>query len=400
MRTHRADREQRTARRSWRLLLTLGLVAVTAAACGETTAPTPAADLPSASAAPAATAPSSSPAVSPSISPSASPSASPLVSYEDLSGIPTTPDLAHRYPIAVMLDDSPAARPQAGLAAASIVWQAPIEGGIARYMPIFQSGTPGAIGPVRSARLYFVRWAAEWKAVYLHAGGPPPLKNFLAGKQKLVLNANGKATRRVTFRKAPHNLYSKGQRLRAYAEKTLHATADHLAYDPSTPGVLQPFRDAALEAERGPDGGTISVSYTSERVAYGYDRSTNTWLRTVDGRPHYDAGDRPNAGFGAKGAGPRLAPTTVIVMLVPIRRSASITGPALGRLEADSIGSNKAWVFADGRMQVATWNKKNAQSRTRFLDAAGAEIALPRGQIFVQVVSSTKAFASKVESAR
>ena len=323
-----------------------------------------------------------------------------MVSYEDLSGVPTTPDLAHRYPIAVMLDDSPAARPQAGLAAASVIWQAPIEGGIARYMVVFQSGDPGAIGPVRSGRLYFVRWAAEWKAVYLHAGGPPPLKNFLRGKQKLVLNADGKRTRRVTYRKAPHNLYSEGTRLRTYAEHTLHATADNLAYDPAKPGVLQPFRDAAPEAGRGADGGTISVTYTSERVAYAYDRSTNTWLRTVDGRPNYDAGDRPNAGFGAKGAGPRIAPTTVIVMLVPIRRSASITGPALGRLEADSIGSNKAWVFADGRMQVATWSKKDAQSRTRFLDAAGAEIVLPRGQLFVQVVPSTKAFSSKVEPAR
>ena len=302
--------------------------------------------------------------------------------------------------MAVMLDDSPAARPQAGLSAASIVWQAPIEGGIARYMAVYQAGDPGAIGPVRSARLYFVRWAAEWKAVYLHAGGPPPLKNFLAGKQTLVLNVNGKATRRVSFRKAPHNLYSEGARLRKYAEGTLHATADNLAYDPSAPGVLQPFRDAAPEAERGPDGGSISVTYISERVAYSYERSTNTWLRTVDRRPHYDAGNRPNAGFGAKGAGPRLAPTTVIVMLVPIRRSASITGPALGRLEADSIGSNKAWVFADGRMQVATWSKSDAKARTRFLDAAGTEIVLPRGQMFIQVVPSTKAFASKVEPTR
>ena len=313
--------------------------------------------------------------------------------------MPTTADRAHRYPIAVMLDDSPAARPQAGLAAASVVWQAPVEGGIPRYMAVFQAGDPGLIGPVRSARLYFVRWAAEWKAVYLHAGGPPPLKLYLRGNQSLVLDADGKKSRRVTFRKAPHNLYSEGARLRTYAEETLKATADRLDYDPSRPGVLQPFRDAAPEVERGPDGGTISVTYTSERVTYGYDRVTNTWLRVVDGRPQYDAGDRPNAGFGAKGAGPRIAPTTVIVMLVPIRRSASITGPALGRLEADSIGSNKAWVFADGRLQVARWSKKDAQARTRFLDTAGADIVLPRGQIFIQVVSSTSALKSKVEPA-
>jgi Protein of unknown function (DUF3048). len=398
MRTPTADPARRRAGRFGHLLLTLGLAAVIVGACGQQTTPTPSTAIPSTSAGPTTTTPSASPAAL-SPAPSSSPSPSPAFVYEDLSGIVTAADLAHRYPMAVMLDDSPAARPQSGLAAASVVWQAPVEGGIPRYMAVFQAGTAGSIGPVRSARLYFVRWAAEWKAVYLHAGGPLPLKYFLRGKQQLVLNADGKATRRVTFRKAPHNLYSEGTRLRTYAERTLHATTDKLAYDPSQPGVLQPFRDGAAEAQRGKDGGTISVKYVSEQVAYRYDRPTNTWLRTVDGRPQYDAGDRPNAGSGAKGAGPRIAPTTVIVMLVAIRRSASITGPALGRLEADSIGSNKAWVFADGRMQLAKWSKHDAQSRTRFLDAAGAEIVLPRGQIFIQVVSSASAFSSKVEPA-
>src|SRR5258708_2416214 len=129
---------------------------------------------------------------SPPPSSSASQSAPPLV-YEDLSGVPTTAELAHRYPIAVMIDDSPAARQQAGLSFASIVWQAPAEGGIPRYMAVFQAGTPPRIGPVRSARPYFVRWAAEWKAVYLHPRRPPPLRAFLAGRQTLVLDVPGRA---------------------------------------------------------------------------------------------------------------------------------------------------------------------------------------------------------------
>jgi len=345
----------------------------------------------------ASTSPPASPSPRPTASPSPSPSPVPLI-YEDLSGIPTTGELAHRYPIAVMIDDSPAARQQAGLSVASIVWQAPAEGGIPRYMAIFQSGTPPRIGPVRSARLYFVRWAAEWKAVYLHAGGPPPLRAYLAGRQKLVIDVNGRATSRVRFRAAPHNLYSEGPRLRRFAERDLPTSK--LAYDPSEPGRLQPFRDAAPGSERGPDGGTIRVAYTSGKVSYRYDRASNTWLRSVDGREQHDALATANRGHGTIGAGPRIAPTTVVVMVVPIRRSKSIEGPALGRLEADSIGTNTAWVFADGRVTKGTWRKKSPTDRTRFFDARGQEIVFPRGQIFVQVVPKGSAAAFSVEASR
>jgi DUF3048 family protein len=322
----------------------------------------------------------------------------PLI-YEDLSGIPTTAEFAHRYPIAVMIDDSPAARQQSGLSVASIVWQAPAEANIPRYMAIFQSGTPPRIGPVRSARLYFVRWAAEWKAVYLHAGGPRPLRNYLAnGSQQLVIDVNGRITSRVRFRAAPHNLYSDGARLRRFANEDLPTSK--LAYDPSEAGRLQPFRDAVPEADRGPDGGTIRVTYSSARVDYTYDRASNTWLRSVDGREQHDALATENRGNGAVGSGPRIAPTTVVVMVVPIRRSARTSGPAMGAMEADSIGKNTAWVFADGRVTKGTWRKATETDRTRFLDAGGKEIAFPRGQIFIQVVPGASAATFKVEATR
>jgi hypothetical protein len=298
----------------------------------------------------------------------------------------------------VMLDDSPAARPQAGLSAASVIWQAPAEAGIPRYMAVYQSGTPPSLGPIRSARLYFAEWAAEWRAVYLHAGGPPPLKAYLASKKSPILDVNGRATRRVTWRSAPHNLYTTGDRLRTFAERSRKATADRLAYDPTAAGVLQPFRDAAPEVLRGADGGTIRVTYTSERVDYRYDRAANVWHRSVDGKSQHDALDAANRGYGAEATGPEIAPTTVIVMIVPIKRSDSID-EALGRLEAASIGSGNAWVFADGRVVTATWKKRTVADRTRFLDVRGAEIELPRGQIIVQVIPARSSFSFAVEAA-
>jgi hypothetical protein len=299
-----------------------------------------------------------------------------------------------------MLDDSPAGRPQAGLSDASVVYQAPAEGGIPRYMALFQAGAPKRIGPVRSARLYFVRWASEVRAVYAHVGGPLPLRAYLDAGKGDVVNADAMrwaspTFSRVDWRDKPHNSYTSEPKLRALGRR-LGATDDSLGYDADE---LWSFRDSAELAARGRDGGRIGITYTSERVEYRYDRATNTWLRSVDGREHRDPGYTENAGFGARTNGPRIAPVTVIVMVVPIRRSSSIQGPALGRLEADTVGRNVAWIFADGRLTKGTWKKASTAGRTRFYDASGAEMVLPRGQIFVQVVPKLSRASATVEVA-
>jgi hypothetical protein len=342
---------------------------------------------PRASATPSATrSPNPTPSLSPTPSPTPTPAPTPEA-YEDLSGIPTTKELAHRYPIAVMLDDHPDARPQAGLAYASIVYQAPVEGYIPRYMAVFQAGTPPAVGPVRSARRYFVRWASETRAVYVHHGGPLPLLRYLNSGQGNVINADGASTYRVGFRASPHNVYTTGERLRTWADKH-GATQENLGYDPTKKGALQAFRDPVPLAKRGPDGGTIQLVYALERVDYRFSRKSSTWLRFVDGKPQHDTDDEAVRSRGT-GSGPRIQPRTVIVMIVPIRRTGSINGPALGAMEADSIGSNTAWIFTEGRVLKGTWEKRNETARTRFLDPEGKRIVLPRGQIFIQVITGS-----------
>ena len=70
-------------------------------------------------------------------------------------------DLANRHPVAVMIENSPDARPQAGLTSADIVYEAVTEGGITRFMGIFSQSYPTKAGPVRSARSYFIDWLRE-----------------------------------------------------------------------------------------------------------------------------------------------------------------------------------------------------------------------------------------------
>jgi hypothetical protein len=292
-----------------------------------------------------------------------------------------------------MLDDHPDARPQAGLAFASVVYQAPVEGDIPRYMAVFQAGTPPLIGPVRSARFYFVKWASELGDVYLHWGGPPPLLSYLNAGRGGVINADGATGYRVGWRAAPHNVYTSGERIRGWADR-IGATSERLRYEPET---LWHFRDPLPIAKRGADGGTIRFAYRLERVDYVYERGSGTWLRSVGGHAHHDAGVDP-IGAGAVGRGPRIAPRTVIVMSVQMQRTRNISGPALGAVEAHTVGSGAAWVFVEGRVIEATWRKPSDTGRTRFLDRAGNEIVLPRGQIFVQVINGRVGFSFDVEA--
>jgi hypothetical protein len=333
------------------------------------------------SSAPSASAPPSEPA-SPSASPSPTPiptptpSASPVLVPAPLTGRLVTPAAARLHPIAVMVDDLSPARPQSGFNAASIVWQAPAEGGIPRYMMIFQETIPGDVGPVRSSRYYFIAWAAELRALYAHAGGSPQALDTLRaqGSGQLVWNADefrwGGSFRRIATRNAPHNLYTTGTQLRGIA-KTVGAKDGAITW----PWTFAP--DAALGYR--PVGGRIEVQYGDVNlIRYDYDRRSNTYLRSVTGeKRQIDAATKQ-----------RVAPKNVIVMVMrfgPLNDS----NPKKHRLEAQILGSGPAWIATNGVTIKGTWKKTSLKGPTRFYDRAGRPVTLTIGQTFVQVMKTT-----------
>jgi len=171
-----------------------------------------------------------------------------------------------------MVDDYRDARPQSGFSDASVVWHAPAEGGIPRYMLLFGEGEPPAVGPVRSARHYFIAWAAEWRAMYVHVGGSPLALRTLRsedGRGGLVYDADqlrygGTYLWRIRERAAPHNVYTDFAALRALLERV--GAADAVATAPPPAPVWQ-FGPDAPEARR-PEGGRIEVPYPANRVVY------------------------------------------------------------------------------------------------------------------------------------
>ena len=243
-------------------------------------------------------------------------------------------------------------------------------------MLLFSEGDPPAVGPVRSARQYYIDWAAEWKAVYVHVGGSPQALATLASKGhgQLVFNADefrwgGTYLWRIHTRAAPHNVYTDGKHLRALAK------AVHAADATSVPAPVWRFApDAPLEDR--PVGGTISASYPQNAITYRYDRATNTYRRSVTGeKVQTDAGTKQP-----------VAPKNVVIMLMhfgPLN-----DGEHKRRLEAQDTGSGTAWIATNGRTIKGTWRKTSVQSPTRFYDAAGRPVTLTVGQTFIQVMTA------------
>ncbi len=332
--------------------------------------------------------PTATPTLEPTATPSPSPTEAPMVAATT-DGVWLPADqaaVATSKPVAVMIDDHWGARPQSGLSMADIVYQGPAEGGIPRYMAIFQTQAPPAIGPVRSAREYFVAWAEEYKAVYAHMWGAPTAMARLAkDDKKYIYNVDGLRYGgksgymwRVGFRVAPHNLYTNYARLSALG-KTLGGKAG-LDTSPFT------FGDALPPSTR-PIGGTIQVGYSANTISYVYDRTTNTYPRTVSlvtsGSARIPQVDAINQ--------QRIAPYNVILLTMNVGLLACTAASChKHRLDVQYTGHGNAMVFNNGQAITATWSKKNDYAPTviTYRDGPnkGQPVPLVRGQIFIQVV--------------
>ncbi len=353
------------------------LVTLIAAACGSPAPTAPPTAAPVAVAIPSAS-PSPSPTPTATIAP-ATPAPTPEgpQAPADLTGVMVPTELAHRLPIAVMLDDSRAARPQSGFNAASLMYQAPADGYETRYMLVFQEGDTSDIGPVRSARFYLVQWAQEVEAALAHYGGDQRSRTYIKYHPDQFTDVDGitrgnAAYHRIKTRKAPHNAYASTKSLRRVAlrlggPKTMDADL-----------FRRPFRDPVGETERGTSQ-TVRIPYRTNVISYRFDPATDTYLRSVDGKAHIDPAD-----------GKRVTTTNLVVLFQRFRIDTKIE-PGHSRPDIKTIGSGPAWVFQEGRLVKGTWRKRSDTGPTRLFDPAGDELPLVRGRTFFQVVPpSTK----------
>ncbi|MGY4691133.1 DUF3048 domain-containing protein [Salibacterium sp. K-3] len=189
-----------------------------------------------------------------------------------------TNEVSPYRPLAVMINNHPDARPQTGLAEADIVYEVLTEGELTRFLAIYQSSQPERIGPVRSARDYFVDLAAGYDAMYVAHGWSPGAKQMLQGGAVPHLNGlfhDGTLFQRSTERQAPHNSYIMFED----ALSGLDSKGYELKKDVSSNNYREDgFSDASAATAE-----DVSIWYDDKYVVqFSYDKDTETYDRSSD----------------------------------------------------------------------------------------------------------------------
>ncbi|GHU07148.1 hypothetical protein FACS189431_1260 [Alphaproteobacteria bacterium] len=302
----------------------------------------------------------------------------PVRYYSPLTGIETSEDKTKRPVTAVMIENSPEARPQSGLYDAGVVFEAVAEGGITRFIALYQEADVDPIGPVRSARPYYLEWAAAFDPSVAHVGGSAQALQMLStGSYGLNIDEQpaDDVIYRASGRYAPHDAYtSTGELLRFEAEKGKTASS-FTAWDRIDGKIPEPTtttNEAGEEIITEPTLVTdinVPVSYGQFNDSYTFDRDTNRYLRFQGGAAHLDR---------EKG---QIAPNTVIAMMVNM----GLMSDGLHN-QITTIGSGKAYIFQNGGIVEGTWSKASASAQIKFTDAEGNEIKLNRGQTWISAV--------------
>jgi len=289
-----------------------------------------------------------------------------------LTGLPVDPSVNKRPVTAIMIENSTSARPQSGLDQAGVVFEAIAEGGVTRFMAIYQDSQPDYIGPVRSARPYYVQWALGFDAAYAHVGGSPDALSDIQSWNVKDLNqfSNGGAYQRITSRDAPHNVYTSIAQLNTIESAKGYTTSSYSG-----------FLRKADNPSKTPTASTINLHLSGPVYdpSFTFNPSTNNYTRNEYGVVHTE--------LSSAGTTTNITPKVVIAMVTPLSQGAlDSTGAYYS--EYNVIGSGQVYIFQDGTVTTGTWTKSSNTEQITFTDDHGQQIKLNTGQTWITAVSS------------
>lgn len=273
--------------------------------------------------------------------------------------------IAPRPALAIKVENHPLARPQAGLNDADIVYEEPVEGGLTRFIAVFQCSASGRVGPVRSGRTTDPNVLRQFgAAIFGYAGGVPIVKREVpqAGLTDVNYIVAAPAYTRDAARAAPHNLYTSTAALRKAAA--------------SDTGAPNPVLSYALDlAQKSRKARVVHLPFSGySDVYWRWSARDSAWLRWHGTVPHTVEGDE------------QVSATNVVVQVVGVSASSIIDAAGNASPEVDLVGSGKAYVFRDGRVIIGRWERPTLDDVTRFLTRGGTEIALAPGRTWVELL--------------
>lgn len=298
-------------------------------------------------------------------------------------------------PLGIMIENHKEAHPQSGLSFADVIYEAVAEGGITRFLVMYHCQDGGVIGPIRSARTYFLDFVSEYgtSPLYIHVGGAnvPGPANALGqidtygwtGYNDLNQFSIGFPTFWRDYDRLGHT---------AQTEHTMYSTTDKLWKLASTRGITNvykdgtswtegfvpyTFKDDVLIADR-PKSQTVHLEFWTRGPSYYidwiYDTSTNTYKRNNGGKPHIDRNNNQVLTAGN------------IVVLFMQETNANDGYENNVHLIYKTKGIGKAVVFRDGTKMEGTWRKDSRKARTLIFDTKGIPVQFNKGAIWFEIL--------------
>lgn len=289
----------------------------------------------------------------------------PTTAPAPLTGIEVDPDQAKAPITGVMIENSPNARPQTGLDAADIVFEAVAEGGITRFLALYQHDIPSTVGPVRSLRPYFVDWVMGFDAPIAHVGGSAQALQMVdrRGAKDLDQFAHGGPYYRSGDRVAPHNMYVRMQELRRLQRD--------LGYERSQIKDFE-WKDSSPHSQ--PNATDITLNYSSQQyqARFRYQADNNRYVRHLAGSPHIDANTNEP-----------ITVRNLVVIKMP-------TGQDGRYATMETIGNGNALVFNNGTVTEATWRQESYNDRLEIRNENGQQVPLVRGDCWFSIMPADR----------
>ncbi len=294
-----------------------------------------------------------------------------------MTGLSIDENVVNRRPFAVVINNLKKALPQSGIAQADIYYEVLAEADITRIIAIFQDFDSQKIGPVRSMRHYFLNFAGDNDAIFVHHGGSDP--GYEAIVDNKFNNIDGmKFEGPGTFWRDPQRVKISGMMEHSSytnAEKLLER-AEKLKYRFEKPDDFKGMFDF-YEKLSSPDGkaaDTVKVPFSSNQDAtFSFDAETGLYKRYEFGNEQID-----------EETGGGLAVSNVLVQYVEMY---VIKGDKEGRREVKLVGSGDGLLITAGKAVPVTWQKKGLFSPTEWLAENGDKLTINKGKTWVCVVN-------------
>ena len=307
-----------------------------------------------------------------------------------LTGMLIPEDMVMQRPVAMQINNIRVAYPQSGISQADIIYETLAEGNITRLLAVFHVYDAEKIGPIRSARHYYLDMAASHDAIYMHYGGSPQAYGYInqmkAPSLDGITRADGVLSWRDPERKAiprmlEHSVYTSRQLIDEEWEKVGYRK-----------DIRENFASGLVfqkegKAPFGQRADFITIPFSSSYVSsFEYDYETREYTKYSAGELHMDAlADQP------------LRFTNLIVQKTEMY---VIPGDDAGRREVKIIGQGTGYYISHGRAVAIEWSKTAYDEPTRYIETkTGKTLNMNTGKTYIAIVPQRQTvFLTKPES--